>query len=93
MGKAKKRKVEDFHKPKLKVGKKKPVGTNVTNTSFQTSSINIAKQLEETNEAKTNRNLTIKVFVIIRELIFKKNYYFPKRNFNFKRSTIIFNFN
>ena len=61
MGKAKKRKNADFHKPKLKVGKRKPVGTNVTNTAFKTSSINITSQLEETGDPKTKRNQSLKV--------------------------------
>jgi len=65
MGKAKKRKTADFHKPKLKVGKKKPVGTNVTNTQFKTSSINIASQLAETSDPKTKRNQSLKVFIFI----------------------------
>lgn len=60
MGKAKKRKTEDFHKPKLKVGKRKPVGTNVTKTEFKTSTINIASQLEEINDPKTKKNQTLK---------------------------------
>ena len=61
MGKAKKRKTADFHKSKLKVGKRKPTGTNVTNTSFKTSSINLTSQLEETNDPKTKRNQSLKV--------------------------------
>ena len=63
MGKAKKRKTADFHKPKLKVGKRKPTGTNVTNTSFKTSSINITSQLEETDDPKTKRNQSLKVSI------------------------------
>lgn len=61
MGKAKKRKIADFHKPKLKVGKRKPVGTNVTDTAFKTSAINITSQLEETDDPKNRKNLSMKV--------------------------------
>lgn len=63
MGKShkKKQKTADFQKVKLKVGKRKPVGTNVTNTTFKTSSINITSQLEEKNEPTNKRNLSLKV--------------------------------
>ena len=63
MGKSKKKKQKsaDFQKVKLKVGKRKPVGTNVTDTSFHTSSIQIASQLAKGNEPTNKRNLSLKV--------------------------------
>jgi len=66
MGKShkKKQKTADFQKVKLKVGKRKPVGTNVTNTTFKTSSINITSQLEEKNEPTNKRNLSLKELLV-----------------------------
>lgn len=62
MGKSKKKKqkVADFQKVKLKVGKTKPVGTNVTNTAFRTSTINIGAQLESSNEPVNRKKLSLK---------------------------------
>lgn len=62
MGKSqkKKQKSADFQKVKFKVGKKKPVGTNVTDTSFKTSSINIVSQLKKGDEPTNRRNLSLK---------------------------------
>lgn len=64
MGKSqkKKQKSADFQKVKFKVGKKKPVGTNVTDTSFKTSSINIVSQLKKGDEPTNRRNLSLKVY-------------------------------
>ena len=59
--KKKKQKTADFHKVKLKVGKKKPSATNATNIAFKSSSINVLSQLEEKSEPTNRRNLSLKV--------------------------------
>ena len=71
MGKSKKKKQKtaDFQKVKLKVGKRKPVGTNVTNTSFHTSTIQIGTQFETGNEPVNRKKLSLK------ELLTQLNHY------------------
>ena len=61
MGKCQKKKSSDFQKVKLKVGRKKPVGQNLTKTTFRTSTIQISNQLEEKDEPTIKRNLSLKV--------------------------------
>ncbi|ORZ03535.1 Rix1 complex component [Syncephalastrum racemosum] len=53
---------EDFKKKKIKVGKKKPLPDNYTNTSFATKSISLPNQSVTENKsqhATTKRNLTL----------------------------------
>ncbi|XP_047136384.1 testis-expressed protein 10 homolog isoform X1 [Hydra vulgaris] len=58
--KKKKEKTADFNKVKFKVGKHKPRGGNVTDTSFRTATINISAQLEVRNVPTNKRNLSLK---------------------------------
>ena len=60
MGKSKKKKNADFQKVKLKVGKTRPAGANATDTSFKTSSIHLTEQLQQSQDATTKRNLSLK---------------------------------
>lgn len=53
---------EDFHKLKLKVGKKKPRLENATDTNFRTKTIHLPEQLKQGSILPTNnRKLNIKV--------------------------------
>ncbi|KAJ7313512.1 hypothetical protein JRQ81_004949 [Phrynocephalus forsythii] len=66
----KKRKQEDFHKVKLKVGKKKPKLENATDTNFKTRSIHLPEQLRQDGMLPTNnRKLNIK------DLLSQMNHY------------------
>uniref|UniRef100_A0A8D0H772 Testis expressed 10 n=1 Tax=Sphenodon punctatus TaxID=8508 RepID=A0A8D0H772_SPHPU len=68
----KKRKQEDFHKVKLKVGKKKPKLENSTNTNFKTKVIHLPEQLKEDGVVPTNnRKLNIK------DLLSQMHHYSP----------------
>nr|XP_060637476.1 testis-expressed protein 10 [Anolis sagrei ordinatus]XP_060637477.1 testis-expressed protein 10 [Anolis sagrei ordinatus]XP_060637479.1 testis-expressed protein 10 [Anolis sagrei ordinatus] len=61
---------EDFHKVKLKVGKKKPRLENATDTNFKTRSIHLPEQLREDGILPTNnRKLNIK------DLLSQMNHY------------------
>nr|XP_028557992.1 testis-expressed protein 10 isoform X1 [Podarcis muralis]XP_028557994.1 testis-expressed protein 10 isoform X1 [Podarcis muralis]XP_028557995.1 testis-expressed protein 10 isoform X1 [Podarcis muralis]XP_028557996.1 testis-expressed protein 10 isoform X1 [Podarcis muralis]XP_028557998.1 testis-expressed protein 10 isoform X1 [Podarcis muralis]XP_028557999.1 testis-expressed protein 10 isoform X1 [Podarcis muralis] len=61
---------EDFHKVKLKVGKKKPRLENATDTNFKTRAIHISEQLREDGVLPTNnRKLNIK------DLLSQMNHY------------------
>lgn len=61
----KKKRQDDFHKVKLKVGKKKPRVDNATNTNFRTKGINLPEQLKtDTSGPTTNRHLGINVSVL-----------------------------
>ncbi|XP_042329203.1 testis-expressed protein 10 [Sceloporus undulatus] len=61
---------EDFHKVKLKVGKKKPKLENATDTNFKTRSIHLPEQLREDGILPTNnRKLNIK------DLLSQMNHY------------------
>ncbi|XP_015261022.1 PREDICTED: testis-expressed sequence 10 protein [Gekko japonicus] len=61
---------EDFHKVKLKVGKKKPRLENATDTNFKTTSVHIPEQLREDPVLPTNnRKLNIK------DLLSQMNHY------------------
>nr|XP_056713965.1 testis-expressed protein 10 [Euleptes europaea] len=61
---------EDFHKVKLKVGKKKPRLENATDTNFKTKAIHIPEQLREDPILPTNnRKLNIK------DLLSQMNHY------------------
>jgi pre-rRNA-processing protein IPI1 len=51
--KAKNEKKKDFQKPKLKVGKTKPKGSNFTDISFKARSINVLQQSLDTNAPST----------------------------------------
>ncbi|CAG8553939.1 10247_t:CDS:2 [Acaulospora colombiana] len=65
---------EDFKKPKLKVGKKKPTAANFTNTTFKSRSIILPGQSiteDKTNEITNSRNLTLN------ELITQLKHYSP----------------
>ena len=57
--KKKKQKTTDFQKVKLKVGKTKPTGDNVTNTAFKTASVTINEQFKAGNEPVNSKNLTL----------------------------------
>ncbi|CAI2181828.1 19975_t:CDS:10 [Funneliformis geosporum] len=53
---------EDFKKPKLKVGKKKPQASNFTDTSFKSRAISLPIQSiteDKSNEITNSRNLTL----------------------------------
>ncbi|XP_037130124.1 testis-expressed protein 10 homolog [Syngnathus acus] len=55
-----KKRQDDFHKVKLKVGKKKPKADNATNTNFRTKGIYLPEQLKtDTSGPTTNRQLGI----------------------------------
>ncbi|XP_060103775.1 testis-expressed protein 10 isoform X2 [Heteronotia binoei] len=61
---------EDFHKVKLKVGKKKPRLENATDTNFKTKTVHIPEQLREDSVLPTNnRKLNIK------DLLSQMNHY------------------
>ncbi|XP_077160740.1 testis-expressed protein 10 isoform X2 [Paroedura picta] len=61
---------EDFHKVKLKVGKKKPRLENATDTNFKTKAVHIPEQLREDPVLPTNnRKLNIK------DLLSQMNHY------------------
>uniref|UniRef100_A0A6J0UMD4 Testis-expressed protein 10 isoform X1 n=1 Tax=Pogona vitticeps TaxID=103695 RepID=A0A6J0UMD4_9SAUR len=61
---------EDFHKVKLKVGKKKPKLENATDTNFKTRSIHLPEQLKQDRTLPTNnRKLNIK------DLLSQMNHY------------------
>ncbi|GES82738.1 hypothetical protein RCL_jg11547.t1 [Rhizophagus clarus] len=58
----KKAQQEDFKKPKLKVGKKKPQPSNFTDTSFKSRAISLPSQSiteDKSNEITNSRNLTL----------------------------------
>ncbi|CAG8451772.1 10250_t:CDS:10, partial [Acaulospora morrowiae] len=58
---------EDFKKPKLKVGKKKPKAANFTDTSFKSRSIILPSQSiseDKSNEITNSRNLTLNDLVV-----------------------------
>lgn len=60
--KSKKKRQDDFHKVKLKVGKKKPKSDNATNTNFRTRGIHLSEQLKrDTSGPTTHRQLGINV--------------------------------
>ncbi|XP_053118812.1 testis-expressed protein 10 [Hemicordylus capensis] len=66
----KRKRQEDFHKVKLKVGKKKPRLENATNTNFKTKAIHLPEQLREDGILPTNnRKLNIK------DLLSQMNHY------------------
>ncbi|XP_066502389.1 testis-expressed protein 10 homolog isoform X3 [Hoplias malabaricus] len=57
----KRKRQDDFHKVKLKVGKKKPKGENATNVNFRSKSIHLPEQLKRDDTGPTtNRQLSIK---------------------------------
>ncbi|XP_061445707.1 testis-expressed protein 10 isoform X2 [Rhineura floridana] len=61
---------EDFHKVKLKVGKKRPRLQNATDTNFKTRAIHLSEQLREDGMLPTNnRKLNIK------DLLSQMNHY------------------
>ncbi|KAM3823054.1 testis-expressed protein 10 isoform 3-T4 [Vipera latastei] len=61
---------EDFHKLKLKVGKKKPRLENATDTNFRTKTIHLSEQLKQGSILPTNnRKLNIK------DLLSQMNHY------------------
>ncbi|CAG8473935.1 960_t:CDS:10 [Dentiscutata erythropus] len=58
----KKAQQEDFKKPKLKVGKKKPQASNFTDTSFKSKAISLPEQSiakDKSEEITNTRNLTL----------------------------------
>lgn len=56
----KKKRQDDFQKVKLKIGKKKPISDNATNTSFRTKGIYLSEQLKkDTSGPTTHRQLGI----------------------------------
>lgn len=58
----KKKRQDDFHKVKLKVGKKKPKVENSTNVNFKSRSIHLPDQLKRDDGGPTtHRQLSIKV--------------------------------
>lgn len=58
----KKKRQDDFHKVKLKVGKKKPKAENSTNVNFKSRSIHLTDQLKrDVSGPTTHRQLGIKV--------------------------------
>ncbi|TPX34518.1 DNA-directed RNA polymerase [Synchytrium microbalum] len=62
MGKRKRSKVEDFQKPKLRVGKRKPHAENQTDTSFKSKSIVVPAQSiseDKTHQVTSSRNQSI----------------------------------
>ncbi|RIA91473.1 Rix1 complex component [Glomus cerebriforme] len=70
----KKAQQEDFKKPKLKVGKKKPQASNFTDTSFKSRAISLPNQSiteDKSNEITNSRNLTLN------ELLSQLKHYSP----------------
>ena len=58
----KKKRQDDFHKVKLKVGKKIPKPDNATNVSFRSKGIRLPEQLKRDGSGPTtHRQLGIKV--------------------------------
>ena len=58
--KKKQKKTADFQKVKLKVGKTKPSGDNVTKTAFKTASVTIGEQFKTGDEPVNRKNLTLR---------------------------------
>ncbi|XP_028326605.1 testis-expressed protein 10 homolog [Gouania willdenowi] len=76
----KKKRQDDFQKVKLKVGKKKPVSDNATNTNFRTRGINLPEQLRrDSSGPTTHRQLGIN------ELLSQLHHY----NANVKHSALL----